>query len=84
VQSPLEITVYDVVQPVDPIGRIPTCPLGLENHQQALCPLHAALDAAAAELENSFRSTTIAQLSEEAQPLCSEKGVAKTKRAQRI
>lgn len=71
-QLPSEITVYDVVQPVDPIGRIPRCPLGLANHQQSLCPLHAALDAAAAELEASFRSTTIAQLCEGTKPLCKE------------
>lgn len=71
-RQPNEITVYDVVQPVDPIGRIPTCPLGLSNHQKALCPLHAALDAAAAELENSFRITTIAQLCEGQKSLCAD------------
>ena len=69
---PGEITVYDVVQPVDPINRITTCPLKLEAHAQGLCPLHANLDAAAANIENAFRSTTIAQLSPAAEPLCQD------------
>ncbi len=67
---PGEITVYDVVQPVDPIGRIPSCPLKLEAHANGLCPLHASLDAAAAHIEAAFRSTTIAQLSLGTEPLC--------------
>jgi Rrf2 family protein len=81
-QSPFEITVYDVVQPVNPIRRILTCPLGLAKHQQALCPLHAALDAAAADLEASFRATTIAQLCEEEGSLCPDNSLAKIKQAQ--
>ncbi len=62
-RSPDEITVYDVVQTVDPIQRIASCPLGLEAHQDFLCPLHARLDAATAIVEQSFRDTTIAALS---------------------
>lgn len=60
---PGEITVYQVVQTVDPIRRITQCPLGLEAHQDFLCPLHAKLDAATALVEQSFRETTIADLS---------------------
>ncbi len=56
------ISVFDVVQPVDPIRRIEECPLGLEAHGTALCPLHRSLDEAAANLEKSFRETTIAIL----------------------
>jgi Rrf2 family protein len=80
-QPAQKITVYDVVQPVDPIGRIPVCPLGLSEHEQQLCPLHASLDAAAANLEAVFRSTTIAQLRSESQSLCSDRP-AKAKRGQ--
>ena len=61
---PDEITVYDVVQAVDPLPRIVSCPLRLEAHQDFLCPLHATLDAATAQVEQSFRATTIAALSE--------------------
>lgn len=57
-----EISVFDVVQPVDPIRRIVACPLGLEAHDAALCPLHQSLDDAAAMLEKSFRETSIAML----------------------
>src|SRR4051794_21543855 len=37
-----ELTVYDVVQAVDPIHRIKHCPLGLKGHVN-LCPLHRRL-----------------------------------------
>ncbi len=57
-----EISVFDVVQPVDPIRRIVACPLGLEAHNAALCPLHQSLDEAAAMLEKAFRETSIAIL----------------------
>lgn len=69
-RSPHQITVYDVVQPVDPIGRITVCPLGLEAHSQALCPLHAHLDAAAEKVEAAFRAAVIADLIEVPVSLC--------------
>lgn len=62
------ITVYEVVHAVDPLKRIHTCPLGLEAHRNALCPLHAKLDEAMALVENAFRETTIADLIEGALP----------------
>lgn len=71
-RMPNEITVYDVVQPVDPIERIKSCPLQLAAHSRGLCPLHASLDAAAARIEAAFRSTTIAQLSTLKEPLCGD------------
>ncbi len=37
-----ELTMLDVVNAVDPIQRIHTCPLGLPAHGVRLCPLHAA------------------------------------------
>ncbi len=58
------VTVYDVVQAVDPLPRITSCPLGLPEHDRALCPLHRKLDQAAALLEKSFRSTSLTQLRE--------------------
>lgn len=69
-RSPESITVYDVVQPVDPIPRITACPLGLEAHAHGLCPLHANLDSAAEKVEAAFRATTIAQLCTVPEPLC--------------
>lgn len=57
-----DVTVYDVVQAVDPILRITTCPLGLENHGVNLCPLHKRLDQAIATVEEAFRASTIGEL----------------------
>jgi Rrf2 family protein len=68
-----EITVYDVVQAVDPILRIRTCPLGIKGHGINLCPLHRRLDQAIAMVEDAFRRTSIAELVSEpaaSQPLC--------------
>jgi len=56
------ISVLDVVNAVDPIRRIRTCPLGLEQHAENLCPLHRKLDHALSLMENAFAETTIASL----------------------
>jgi Rrf2 family transcriptional regulator, nitric oxide-sensitive transcriptional repressor len=67
------ITVYDVVQAVDPIQRITTCPLGIKGHGINLCPLHHRLDQAIAMVEHAFRKTSIAELVRMpagSQPLC--------------
>ena len=57
-----KITVYDVMQAVDPIQRIITCPLKLPNHGTNLCPLHRRLDDAIGMVEDAFRKTSIADL----------------------
>ena len=57
-----QLTVYDVVQAVDPLKRILTCPLRLSAHAQQLCSLHQRLDEAVAMLETYFKQTTIAAL----------------------
>jgi Rrf2 family protein len=56
------ITVLDVVEAVDPIKRIETCPLGIESHGRSLCPLHKRLDEAIEWVKQSFRDTTIDEL----------------------
>jgi Rrf2 family protein len=68
-----EISVYDVVQAVDPIARIQSCPLGLVNHGKLLCPLHRRIDNAIGSMESAFRSTSIHELlaePAESHPLC--------------
>ena len=73
--SPAEMTVWDVVEAVEPFQRILTCPLGIESHGTGLCPLHSRLDRAMATVESQFRETTIAEmLAEPGQntPLCAE------------
>lgn len=61
-RSPETIRVLDVVQAVDPIVRIRTCPLGNPTHGARLCPLHRRLDDAIAGVERAFGSTTIRDL----------------------
>lgn len=68
-----EISVFDVVNAVDPIRRIHTCPLGLKSHGDRLCPLHRRLDEAAEAVEAAFAGATIADLLREettSPPLC--------------
>jgi len=61
-RPPAEMTVWDVVDVVDPIQRIRSCPLGLKSHGVSLCPLHRRLDEATASVEAAFRATTIAEV----------------------
>lgn len=57
-----EITILAVVNAVDPLRRIATCPLGLASHGARLCPLHRKLDAAYATVEKSFSETTLSEI----------------------
>jgi len=66
------ISILDVVDSVDPIQRIDRCPLGLNSHT-SLCPLHAELDRAYAEIQASFAGVTIQDVvdsSSHVAPLC--------------
>jgi Rrf2 family nitric oxide-sensitive transcriptional repressor len=72
-RPPEELTILDVVNAVEPIERIRTCPLGLPTHGVKLCPLHQRMDAALAMVEQAFGNTTLAEvLAEpgESVPLC--------------
>ena len=68
-----EITIYDIVQAVDPLQRIRTCPLGLPAHGVRLCPLHKRLDDAMKQVEDAFRASNLAEILAEptgSKPLC--------------
>lgn len=72
-KSARELTILDVVNAVEPIGRIRECPLGLAAHGIHLCPLHKRLDNALALVEDAFRQTTLAEILAEptaSYPLC--------------
>ncbi len=57
-----QLTILEVVQAVDPIQRIHSCPLKLEAHADQLCPLHSRLDEAMAMIESSFSDSTLAEI----------------------
>ncbi len=72
-RPPGRISVLEVINAVDPIQRIETCPLGLKSHGNELCALHKRLDTAIAQIEKVFSESTIADLLSEpsaVQPLC--------------
>jgi len=71
--SPENLTILDVVNAVDPIQRIATCPLDLNAHGVQLCALHRRMDNAIMEMERAFQATTLAELLEDPNssvPLC--------------
>jgi Rrf2 family protein len=71
--NPKKVTVLDIVNVVEPLQRIKTCPLGLASHGKKLCPLHSRLDAALAQVEQAFGKTTLAEVLADpssVKPLC--------------
>ena len=74
-REPAELTIWEIIDAVEPMQRIRKCPLGIEAHGGTLCPLHRKLDNAMATIEESFRSTTVAELLSQpgnVTPLCEE------------
>jgi Rrf2 family protein len=68
-----DLTVLDVINAVDPLKRIKSCPLGLPAHRGQMCSLHKRLDEGIALVESLFGGTTIAELLRDgnpSQPLC--------------
>ena len=73
--DPEKMTILDVVNAVEPIPRILTCPLNLTSHCGRLCPLHQLLDDAMASMEAAFAATTLTELinnPHQLAPLCEE------------
>lgn len=72
-RDPADITILHIIQAVEPIQRIHSCPLGLAAHGVNLCPLHRRLDDAMANVEKAFAQSTVAELLAEettSKPLC--------------
>lgn len=72
-KSPEDISVLDVINAVDPLQRIESCPLSLKTHGTDLCALHRRLDDAIAGIERAFAESSIAVLLAEpsgSRPLC--------------
>jgi Rrf2 family protein len=56
------ITLFDVINAVNPLPRIRHCPLNLPSHGTNLCSLHKKLDDAMATVEQTLRDCTLADL----------------------
>ena len=72
-KPPSQLTILEVVNAVEPIRRIRSCPLGLAMHGMHLCPLHRRLDDAMAMVEKAFSASTLAEILAEpsrSTPLC--------------
>ena len=61
-RPPEQISILEVINAVEPVERILTCPLGLKSHGSRLCPLHAKVDSAIALIQESFCNTTLADI----------------------
>ena len=78
-RDPAAITLLDVVQAVDPVRRVRNCPLKIKGHGSRLCGLHRRIDEIFADVEASFRETSVARLLAEmggVRPFCDEDGRA--------
>jgi len=67
VRPPEAISILDVVNAVDPLQRIKTCPLELPEHRDKLCPLHHRLDQAMADIERALGNAQIADITAESE-----------------
>jgi len=71
-----DISILDIVNAVEPVQRIATCPLGLKSHGTNLCSLHHRMDKVIESMEGAFGSTTVADLLSDPNPsipLCDSK-----------
>jgi Rrf2 family transcriptional regulator, nitric oxide-sensitive transcriptional repressor len=78
VKDPNELTLWDIVEVVDPFQRIRSCPLGIQSHAGTLCPLHRGLDNVMATSEKMFRDMTVASMMAQpgsVSPLCDSQAV---------
>jgi len=69
----VQIKLLDVINAVDPVERIKTCPLGLQNHGTYLCPLHRKADQAAAAFIELYGAVSLQDLMADPsanKPLC--------------
>jgi Rrf2 family protein len=75
-----DITLIQVVNAVDKVERIESCPLGLSEHGTNLCPLHRISDNAAAAVIEILGGTTLQDLIDDknaSKPMCDTETLAK-------
>ena len=61
-RDPHEVTLLEVVDHVDPIQRIESCPLSLKSHGARLCPLHSLLNQIIGAEAKRLEETTVGSL----------------------
>jgi Rrf2 family transcriptional regulator, nitric oxide-sensitive transcriptional repressor len=67
-QTPSKLSILDIVNAVEPIGRIKTCPLELKSHGKRLCSLHSRMDESLKSMEQAFAATSLQDLIEDRNP----------------
>ena len=80
--DPNKLTIWDVIDAVEPIQRIHECPVGIQSHKGTLCPLHRRLDDAMALVEIAFKKTSLSELlaqKDSVTPLCENRPVVQLK-----
>ncbi len=60
--TPQKLSLLQVINAIDPVKRIKTCPMGLASHGIKLCVLHMRIDNAMAMIEESFHKTTVDEI----------------------
>ncbi len=63
--DPNTLPLLTVVNAVDPILRVRSCPLQLAEHCDGLCALHSRLDDVLRRTEEAFAGTTLSQVLDE-------------------
>jgi Rrf2 family nitric oxide-sensitive transcriptional repressor len=77
-----ELTIWEIVDAVEPMKRIEECPLGITSHGSELCPLHRRLADAIEVVEQMFRETTIEDVISapgRPTPLCDDRSMVQIK-----
>ena len=74
--SPEKLTLWTIINAVDPIKHIKSCPLKLESHGTHLCRLHKRVNDSIDMIEELFKTSTIAMILDQPTksiPLCESK-----------
>ena len=74
--SPDKITLWTIINAVDPIKHIHSCPLKLESHGTHLCRLHKRVNDSINMIEELFKTSTVAMILDQPTksiPLCESK-----------
>jgi Rrf2 family protein len=62
IREPADLSLFEIIEAVEPWKRIDKCPIGHPDHSIDLCPLHSRLRDAWLQVEDAFRTTTLAEI----------------------